>query len=146
MKAATDNPMIKVVIDTNVIISALYLPGGNPWRIVMWAIEGNILNITSEFILEEVRSVLKKKFLWHSREIENAVIQIEMFSEKVFPKKHLAVIPYAPDNHILECALAGKADFIISGDRHLTDLQKYQDLIIVNPATFVAIIQGQELP
>ena len=41
--------MIRVVIDTNVIISALYFSKGNPWRIVSWAIEGNIRNITSEF-------------------------------------------------------------------------------------------------
>ena len=133
--------MIRVVIDTNVIITALYFYRGNPWRIVVWAIEGNIQNITSEFILREVRHVLEKKFLWQPREIENAIIQIETFSEKVSPKKHLTVIPYAPDNRILECALAGEADFIISGDRHLTDLQEYQGLMIVNPATFVTIFR-----
>ena len=138
--------MIRVVIDTNVIISALYFSRGNPWRIVAWAIEGNIRNITSEFILGEVRHVLEKKFLWQPREIENAIIKIEMFSEKVFPKKHLAVIPYAPDNRILECAIAGEADFIISGDCHLTDLQEYQDFMIVNPATFLSIVRSEELP
>ena len=145
-KAAADNPMIRVVIDTNVIISALYFSRGNPWRIVVLAIEGNIQNITSEFILGEVRHVLEKKFLWQPREIENAISKIETFSEKVSPKKHLTVIPYAPDNRILECALVGEADFIISGDRHLTDLHEYQGLTIVNPATFVAIVRHESLP
>ena len=52
--------MTDLFIDTDVIISALYFSKGNPWRIVAWAIEGNIQNITSEFILGEVRSVLGK--------------------------------------------------------------------------------------
>lgn len=145
-RAEADNRMIRVVIDTNVILSALIFSGGNPWRIVMWAMEGNIQNITSEFILEEVRSVLRKKFLWQSPEIERAIITIESFSEKVSPEKHLAVIPYAPDNRILECALAGEADYIISGDRHLTDLEEFQGITIVNPATFLSIVRHEEEP
>jgi len=144
-KVEVNNQMISVVIDTNVILSALVFPGGNPWRIVMWVIEGNIKNITSEFILGEVRSVLKKKFLWHSSEIEKAIIMIESFSEKVSSRKHLAIIPCAPDNRILECALAGQADFIISGDHHLTDLMEYQGITIVNPATFMTIVRSEGL-
>jgi uncharacterized protein len=134
------------VIDTNVILSALHFPGGNPGRIMMWAIEGNIQNITSDYILEEVRSVLKKKFLWQSKEIEKAIAAIESFSEKVSPGKHLAVISCDPDNRILECALAGNADCIISGDLHLTELQEFQGIFIVNPATFLSIVRGDELP
>ena len=78
--------------------------------------------------------------------VEKAILTIETFSEKVSPKKHLTVIPYAPDNRIVECALAGEADFIISGDHHLTDLKEYQGITIINPATFLAIVQSEELP
>ena len=85
---------------------------------------------------------MKKKFLWQFSETEKAIITIETFSEKVSPKKYLTVIPYAPDNRILECALAGEADFIISGDHHLSDLKDYQGITIVNPATFLAIFQS----
>lgn len=138
--------MLRVVIDTNVIISALYFTKGNAWQIVTWAIEGNIRNIYSEFILEEVQSVLEKKFLWHSSKIEKAIIQIELFSEKVSPEKHLTVIPYRPDNRILECAVEGQADFIISGDHHLTDLKEFQGIMIVNPATFLSIVRREGLP
>jgi putative PIN family toxin of toxin-antitoxin system len=144
MRAGADNRMIKVVLDTNVIFSALYFSRGNPWRIVMWAIEGNIQNITSEFILEEVRRVLEAKFLWHSGQIEKAITSIESFSKIVCHDKYLDIIQCDPDNRILECALAGGADFIISGDRHLTDLVEYQGITIVNPATFLSIIQREE--
>ena len=91
------------------------------------------------------RRVLKKKFLWQPSEIERAIITIESFPEKISPRKHLAVIPCAPDNRILECALAGEADFIISGDNHLTDLHEYNGVTIVNPATFVAIVMHEGL-
>ena len=137
--------MIRVVIDTNVIISALYFSKGNPWRIVTSAIEGNIRNITSEFILDEVRHVLENKFLWQSPKIEKAILQIELFSEIVYPKKSLVVIPYAPDNRILECSLAGQADYIISGDHHLTDLKEFQGITIINPSSFIAHIRREGL-
>ena len=137
-----NNQMLRVVIDTNVIISALYLAKGNAWRIVTWAIEGNIRNIVSDFIIEEVRIVLERKFLWHPSKIEKAIIQIESFSEKVSPEKHLSVVSYEPDNRILECAVEGQADFIISGDHHLTDLKEFQRILIVNPASFLSIIRG----
>ena len=145
MKAETVKRMIRVVIDTNVILSALYFSRGNPWRIVTWAIDGYIRNITSEFILEEVRNVLQKKFLWQLSEIERAIITIMSYSEKVSPVRHLAVIPYAPDNRILECALAGEADFIISGDHHLIELMEFQGITIVNPVTFLSIVRREEL-
>ncbi|MFC1692230.1 putative toxin-antitoxin system toxin component, PIN family [Candidatus Latescibacterota bacterium] len=109
-----NNPILRVVIDTNVIISTLYFAKGNSWQIMTWAVERNIRNITSEFIIEEVRNVLEKKFLWNYSKIEKAIIQIESFSEKVSPEKHLTVIHYRPDNRILECAVEGEADFIIS--------------------------------
>jgi uncharacterized protein len=136
--------MIRVVIDTNVILSALYFPRGKPWSIMMLALEGNIRNIVSEFILEEVRHVLGNKFLWESAQIEKAVASLESFSELVFHDKYIDIIRYNPDNRILECALAGGADYIISGDHHLTDLAEYRGIIIINPSTFLSIIQPEE--
>ncbi|MFC1541764.1 putative toxin-antitoxin system toxin component, PIN family [Candidatus Latescibacterota bacterium] len=141
-----NNNILRVVIDTNVIISALYIARGNAWQIITWAIEGNIQNIVSGFILEEVQRVLEKKFLWHPSKIKDAIIQIESFSEKISPEKRITVIPYLPDNRILECAVDGQADFIISGDHHLTDLKEFQGIMIMNPATFLSIIRGEGLP
>jgi len=133
--------MVRVVIDTNVIISALYFSRGNPWLIVSWAIEGNIQNVVSDFILDEVRDVLTKKFFWEPAKIDSVISAIESFSEKVSPQNKLSVIPYAPDNRILECALSGNADYIISGDRHLTDLKEFQGIKIINPAVFLSLFR-----
>ena len=138
--------MIRVVIDTNVFLSALYFTKGNPWRIVTWAIEGKIQNISSGFILEEVRTVLKKKFHWQSHEIDKAIYTIESFSEIIFTNIHLNIIKCAADNRILECAIAGNADFIISGDHHMTELREFKGITIVNPAEFLAIVGREDLP
>ena len=61
-----------------------------------------------------------------------------LFSEMVKPAKRLRVIDYEPDNRILECAEAGQADFIISGDRkHLLKLGQYKKIKIVDTASFI---------
>jgi predicted nucleic acid-binding protein len=60
----------------------------------------------------------------------------------VHPQERLAIIADDPDNRILECAVAGPADFIISGDHHLLDLENYQGIKIVNPARFLEAIEA----
>jgi predicted nucleic acid-binding protein len=61
-----------------------------------------------------------------------------LFSELVNPKKRLQVVDYEPDNRILECAEAGEADFIISGDRkHLLKPGQYWKIKIVDAASFI---------
>jgi putative PIN family toxin of toxin-antitoxin system len=131
--------MLKVVLDTNVIVSALNFPG-KPAEVFDLAIEGVIANITSVHIITEVRNILASKFSWQPAEAEDAGTLLGFFSKTVTPKRRLKVISHEPDNRILECAVAGKADFIISGDHHLTDLKDYQGVKIVNPTNFLDLI------
>jgi predicted nucleic acid-binding protein len=98
--------MLRVVIDTNVIISALTF-GGNPKAVLELARKRHIRNTTSTFIIEEIGRV--------------------------------AVIKNLPDNRILECAVAGGVDYLISGDHHLTDLKNFGTIKIVTPTEFLAI-------
>jgi uncharacterized protein len=140
MNSAANKPMLKVVIDTNVFISAFYLPESKPAKVVLLARGNKILNRISPEILKEVERILREKLLWDQAKARNAVRQITNFSEAVHPQERLAVIADDPDNRILECAVAGKADFIISGDHHLTDLENFQGIKIVNPAGFLELI------
>jgi len=130
--------MPKVVLDANVIISALNF-AGRPAEVCDLAIEGDIANITSEHIIAEVRKILIRKFSWQAAQAEDAGTLLGFFSKIVNPKKRLKVISHEPDNRILECAVAGRADFIISGDHHLTDLKNYQGIRIVNPTKFLEL-------
>ena len=67
--------------------------------------------------------------------------RIKKFSEVVKPKERLAIIADDPDNRILECAVAGQTDFIISGDQHLLHLKNYQGIKILTPAAFLEAIE-----
>ena len=134
--------MLKVVIDTNVFISALYLPESKPAKVVLLARRKTILNVISPPILQEVERIIKKKLLWDNSKTQSAIRRIKNFSEEVQPQERLAIIADDPDNRILECAVAGQADFIISGDYHLLDLENYQGMKIVNPARFLEAIEA----
>jgi hypothetical protein len=133
--------MLKVVIDTNVFISALYLPESRPARVVFLARRKTILNVISPPILKEVERIIQKKLLWDDAKTQSAVRRIRNFSEEVHPQERLALIADDPDNRILECAVAGQAGFIISGDHHLLDLENYQGIKVVNPARFLELIE-----
>ena len=131
--------MLKVLIDSNVMVSALNF-GGKPKDVLELARAKKILNLTSPFILEETHGVLIRKFCWQPEIARDTVDHLKQFSHLVFPKETISVIDYPPDNRILECAAAGQADYIISGDHHLTDLKTFRGIKIVDPATFIALI------
>ena len=135
--------MLKVVIDTNVFISAFYLPESKPAKVVLLARRKTILNVISPPILKEAERIIKKKLLWDNSKTQGALRRIRNFSGEVHPQERLAIIADDPDNRILECAVAGQADFIISGDHHLLDLKSYQGIKIVTPARFLEIIGGE---
>jgi len=141
MNTVANRPMLKVVIDTNVFISAFYLPDPRPAEVVFLARRKRILNFISPQILKEIERILQKKLLWDNAKTESAVSRIRIFSEMVHPKERLEVIADDPDNRILECAVEGHAEFIISGDKHLLNLKAYQGIAIVTPVDFLESCQ-----
>jgi putative PIN family toxin of toxin-antitoxin system len=132
--------MHKVVLDTNVIVSTL-LFGGNPDKILNLANESVIKLIISPFILEETARVLQKRFNWVEIEIQAVLAAIQEITVVVQPKIKLSIIKEKDsDNRILECAVSGKTDFIVSGDtKHILPLKKYQGIKILSPAEFLAL-------
>ena len=132
--------MLKVGLDTNVIVSGLNFQKSNPAKILLLVALEEITNFISRPILNETRRILVDKFFWTREEVESAEVWLKTFSKSVNPKSHISVIADDPDHRILECAVEGQADFIISGDHHLTNLENYQGIKIVAPATFLALI------
>ena len=132
--------MPKVVLDTNVIVSGLNFPTSNPAKILLLVASGEVANFTSRHIVNETRRILVDKFFWTHEEVEAAEVWLKTFSKSVSPKNRISVIVDDPDNRILECAEEGHADFIISGDHHLTGLKNYQGIKIIAPSTFLALI------
>jgi uncharacterized protein len=133
--------MYRVVLDTNVLISAI-LFRGKPGELLDAALRGNIHICISESIIEELTGVLKRrKFIFDSDIVHGLIAEVIAISERIEPVQSILAISEDPeDNRILECAVAGRADFIITGDRHLLHLQEFGDIKIVNPDQFLELL------
>lgn len=134
--------MLKVVLDTNDIVSGLHFIGGKPAEIMNLVVSGGIDNFLSGHIIDETRNILRRKFSWTEKEADSAVFWLKAFSKIVNPKSRISIITQDDaDNRIIECAIDAKADFIITGDRHLLDLQTHQGINILTPAAFLKLIK-----
>lgn len=126
---------MKVVFDTNIFIAAA-LRGGFSEDIIKMAASNLITLVCSEEILIELHQKLTKKFEWTEKDVEFFVNTIREISEIVQIEEKLSVITRDPDdNKILECALAGEADLIVSSDQDLIKLKKFRNIAIVHPKT-----------
>ena len=132
--------MIKAVLDTNVYISAILFDGKSE-IIRGLAKEGKIVILISEEILAELAGVLKRKFKWLDWQISELIEDIRAFATLVTPAFHLSIITKDDqDNRFLECAIEGKAQYIVSGDkRHLQSLKKYKEIEILSPDRFLEV-------
>ena len=132
--------MIKVVLDTNVFISALFWKGP-PYQIFKKILEGTILNFISPPILNEVQERLLNKFKLPPEKVKEFLEIIIFSSTIVYPKKKLEIVKRDPaDNKIIECAVEAKVSFIISGDKHLLEIEKYNGIKIITPKKFLSQI------
>jgi putative PIN family toxin of toxin-antitoxin system len=131
-------PRLKILLDTNVIISALHF-GGNPLEILNLARAGDVELWLSLFILEETRQVLLEKLHWETGKIQSAITYLESLAKIVHPKTNLNLIQKKEaDNRILEAAVDAKVEFLVSGDtRHIQPLKKYKGIKMVSPAEFL---------
>ncbi|MDD5457657.1 MAG: putative toxin-antitoxin system toxin component, PIN family [Candidatus Margulisbacteria bacterium] len=130
--------MFKVVLDTNVFISAI-LFGGQPREILNSVIKGKIRLFVSEPILAGITNVLqRKKFNFPVDIIPSIINEIEAISDYIHTNNNISVIKEGPaDNRVLECAVAANSDIIITGDKHLLNLKSYKNILITTPANFI---------
>lgn len=131
---------MRVVLDTNILISAFVFPGGTPEAVYRLALEGRISMITSPTLLAEFARVLSDKFGWNTRMVEGAVTQVARIGEVVRPIERLTVIAEDPsDDRVLEVAVAADAAVIVSGDRHLLRLGMWHNIRIEKAASFLKL-------
>lgn len=130
--------MIKVVLDTNVLISSLFWKGHSR-SIVDLAISNKIKPITSPEILEETEAVLYEGFpgVPYNR-IEEIIKDILSYSS-VISASTITVkgLRDIKDTKIIACAISAKAEYIITGDKDLLILKEYKGIKILNPKTFL---------
>lgn len=134
---------MRVVADTNVLVSALVFPGGAPEAVYRLALEDRIELITSRPLLAELGRVLGAKFGWDGERTEAALAQIVQVAEIVEPRETIGEIQDDPaDDRVLEAAVAGKVDAIVSGDRHLLALGQWRGIRVERPASLLASLAG----
>jgi len=130
---------LRVVLDTNILISAFVFPGGAPESAFRMALEGTIQLVTSPQLLAEFGGVLIRKFGWAADRAENAVRLVAPIGLVVTPSAPVQVIEDDPDDdRVLEAAAAAEVDFIVSGDRHLLRLGSWSGIPIVPISVFLA--------
>jgi putative PIN family toxin of toxin-antitoxin system len=127
----------RVVLDTNVYISA-YGFGGKPGGVLRAAIAGEYTLLTSPAVLTEVADKLYAVLGFDDEHVRAVIMQVSRIAEIVRPEARLTVVSDEPDNRILECAVAGEAGLIVSGDHHLLDLGAYHGMRVLCPAAFLA--------
>jgi putative PIN family toxin of toxin-antitoxin system len=136
--------MIKVVLDTNVLVSAHLKEQGLEADVLRLALAEAIALYVTDPIMDEYAFVLRRpKFSLHSVHLENSISRIRAVSIAVTPKHSVTISPDEADNRFLECAEEAKADYLVTGNkRHFP--KRWKTTAIVNAREFLQAI-SQEL-
>jgi putative PIN family toxin of toxin-antitoxin system len=135
--------VIRVVVDTNVFVSSFF--GGNPRKIVdLWK-TGEIALCLSKPIVDEYIEVLRWLGLQNENELDELLGLFAHGLHVIFTAKtpELHVVERDPDdNKFIECAVALKAEFVITGDKALKAIQEYMNIKVVSPRDFLSNYRG----
>jgi len=136
--------MLRVVIDTNVIVSGILSRKGAPAELLNSWRKRRFLLLSSPAIIVELRAVLQyprihEKYLLSDEEIEQTITLLEHDALLIAAGANVTgSVPADPkDEMFLACALDGQADVIVSGDHHLLDLRVYRDIPIITARQFL---------
>ena len=129
---------MRVVLDTNILISAIVFPGGNGEAALQKIIEGTDHLLISKPLLYELLEVLGRKFSRDREELSRVAVFLGDLAEMVNPRSKIRVLDDEPDNRILECAMAGNADAIVTGDRAILKHKHHQQIKIISLKSYLA--------
>lgn len=125
---------IKVTLDTNILISAVGF-GGIPKNILKLVLEDKIKAVTTNILLAELEDVITKKFPDIPFELLNKRIRKRF--QLVKPEEHLKVARDENDDRVLEAAIEGNCQYIVTGDKDLLDLKSFRGIKILKPEEFL---------
>jgi len=130
---------VKIVIDTNVLISAIFWTG-KPKQLLNKVRRGEATFLISEDLLIEFKEVLMRKdkpFKLSLEEAERVVTEMRGIAQIVHPNSQVVVCKDERDNKVLECAIDGRAEYVISGDLHLLGLKSFKGVKIISVMDFL---------
>ena len=123
---------MKVVFDTNILVSALVFPGGRGEAALQRILEERDELVLSKPILDELLCILSRKFARDAEELARIAVFIVDLGTLIRPRLRFRVVKDEPDNRVLECAVAGHAEVIVTGDQALLELREFQGVRIVS--------------
>lgn len=131
--------MIRGVLDTNTLISALLFSGTASRPVSLWQSRRITVLVSKEILQEYLRVLAYPKFQLGDHEIR-ALVEEELlpFAETIRVRRRLAVVRRDPeDDKFLECAVAGRAEYLVTGDRDLRELGSYRGITILTVGEFL---------
>lgn len=132
--------MIRAVLDTNIIVSALLSPSGPPAQVLLAALSGDIQLCVSGAVYAEYEEVLSRPRLrFGPATIASTLQSIRTLGRWARPVEEVRVCVDPDDNIFLECAAAASAEYVITGNiRHYPAL--WRGIEVVTPADFLATL------
>lgn len=131
---------LRVVVDTNVIVSALHF-GGKPEQILYLASGGSVRLFLSPLILKETYGVLVYKLSWAKSQAQKVIDTLSNIAMIIVPRSEITLVrEHHADNNVLACAVDANAHYLITGDKkHLLPLKRVNGARVVSPEEFLAI-------
>jgi uncharacterized protein len=123
---------VKVVFDTNILVSAVVFPGGRAESALVRIVEERDRLFVSRALLDELLGVLARKFSRDAEALARVALLLSEIAGTVRPRTRLRVVRDDPDNRVLECAVAARADLVVTGDKDLLALGEYRGVRIVS--------------
>jgi len=127
-----------VVFDTNVLVSALVMPGSRGDEALLRIVGGRDELLLSRAILDELLEVLARKFARDAEELSRVALFLDALGEMVVPGERVTVLTDEPDNRILECALSGHAEVVVTGDKKMLALNTWRNVRVISLADYLA--------
>ena len=131
---------MRVVLDTNVIISSIFWKERNCHKIVEMAISKRIINHTNQQIIQELGKILIEKFEQPQEKAAEQIALLSGYSELVISDEKVNISRDTKDNMIIDCAVACNANYIVTGDNDLLCLNEFKGIKIVRPKQFLDIL------
>jgi len=129
----------KVVIDTNVFISAFGW-GGKPLRLIELLEAGEIRHCASEEIIKELLIAVSYPKLDFTHNVQSDILEFVLaYSDIYEPKESVNITSDPDDNKFIECALAARVKFVITGDRKFLSVKQFRNVKIITPDDFLRL-------
>lgn len=134
---------MRVVFDTDIFVFAFVIPGSRAEEAIRRIVEGRDMLVLSKPVVQEILATLSREFRRDREELARVAVFLAEIAELCRPREKIALLKDEPDNRILECAIAGKAQAVVTGDRAMLALKRHRGIRILSLKEYLASSPSQ---